>query len=80
MMKQVNSVKEKTHTGHNLRSCVICNPYSKQICSSYRVTVHTKIGKIFSDDGLQKYIQLICLVKCILSLSHGIAHQNKGSQ
>ena len=30
-----------------------------------------KIGKILSDDSLQKYTQLISLVKCILSLSHG---------
>ena len=29
-----------------------------------------KIGKILSDDGLQKYTHLICLIKCILSLSH----------
>ena len=29
-----------------------------------------KIGKILSDDGLQKYTHLICLIKCILSLTH----------
>ena len=37
-----------------------------------------KICKILSDDGLQKYTQLICLVKCILSLSHGNSTQERG--
>ena len=37
-----------------------------------------KIGKILSDDGLQKYTQLICLVKCILSLSHGNSTPERG--
>ena len=37
-----------------------------------------KICKILSDDGLQKYAQLICLVKCILSLSHGNSTQERG--
>ena len=37
-----------------------------------------KIGKILSDDGLQKYTHLICLVKCILSLSHGNSTPGRG--
>ena len=37
-----------------------------------------KIGKILSDDGLQKYSHLICLVKCILSLSHGNSTPGRG--
>ena len=37
-----------------------------------------KIGKILSDDGLQKYTQLICLFKCILSLSCGNSTSERG--
>ena len=37
-----------------------------------------KIGKILSDDGLQKYTPLICLVKCILYLSHGNSTLERG--
>ena len=37
-----------------------------------------KIGKILSDDGLEKYTQLICLVKCVLSLTHGNSTLERG--
>ena len=37
-----------------------------------------KIGKILSDDGLEKYTQLICLVKCVLSLTHGNGTLERG--
>ena len=37
-----------------------------------------KIGKILSDDGWQKYAQLVSLCKCIFSLSHGNSKPERG--
>ena len=73
-----SSQRANSYWSYTLELCGL-QPIQKTDSQFIRIDHYwRKICKILSDDGLQKYTQLICLVKCILSLSHGNSTPERG--
>ena len=73
-----SSQRTNSYWSYTLELCGL-QPIQKTDSQFIRIDHYwRKICKILSDDGLQKYTQLICLVKCILSLSHGNSTPERG--
>ena len=69
---------QDSYWSYALEKCSLTAVQPKNSCYKRIDHYWTKVNEIVNESGLKKYTQLFCLVKCVLSLSHGNAVAERG--